>query len=349
MRRFDVAVVGAGVSGSVCARRLAELDPSAEILLIDRLQDRRYDRYHASCGEALSRTAFKEAGLPSRHVRDRIRTVREHWPGGISIEEKAEGVVIDRPSYLRSLHRELEGRAELEKASLRRAVREGGRIVLRTDGGEICCRAVVGADGAFSTVRRCLFDEAPTATIAVEQYLVDEEPEQGVMEFFYGERYRGGYRWRFPCGGMSNQGFPRGSDERPERAVQRGGRHIPVGAVHRVASSGACLLGDAGSMVNPLSFGGIRAAMVSAAKAAEAIASQDLDSYQRWWAGSGFSDPLFLEAYEECKGWDDRRMEAFMRPFAKGYRALPALGAMLRGGPDSRVVRAFLRSFKYGW
>ncbi len=349
MRRVDVAVIGAGVSGSVCARRLAELDPSADILVLDRLSERRYDRYHASCGEALSLRSFKESALPLRHVRDRIHAVREHWPGGIVIEEKSEGAVIDRPSFLRSLHSELEGRAELEKASLRKAVREGGHIILRTDGGEICCRTVVGADGAFSTVRRSLFEEVPAASIPVEQYLVDEEAEQGVIEFFYGERYRGGYRWRFPCGDMSNQGFPRGCDDRPRRAVEKGGRHIPIGGVRKVASTGACLLGDAGSMVNPLSFGGIRVAMLSATKAAEAIASQDMGSYQRWWSGSGFSDPLFQEAYGACKAWDDRRMELFMRPFAQGYRTLPMLAALLRGGEDSRVARAFLKSFKYGW
>lgn len=349
LRSVDVLVVGAGLSGSMFARELSGLDDGLDIVMIDRLTDERYDRYHRICGEAISAQGFKELSMRPRHVRNHIVKAREIWPGDIVIEERAEGHIIDRPAFLRSLHDDVEGKIGLEQSSLRSLRREGDGFIAETSSGLFRCSQVVGADGAFSLVRRHLSPSRPREVIAVKQFIVDETPEKGVIEFTYGQRYAGGYAWRFPCGEMSNVGFPHGRGEAPGNVVEENARYIPIGHVDPLPHSNALLLGDAAGMVNPLSFGGIRVAMLSAQMAARAVAEGETSRYRKWWNRSGFSKDSFWAAYEVSKEWDDDRMAAFMEGFRGGYGPRGLAGAMLRGGEDRLVAKAFLHSFRYGW
>ncbi|MDI3541856.1 MAG: digeranylgeranylglycerophospholipid reductase [Candidatus Methanomethylophilaceae archaeon] len=348
MKDVDVAVVGAGISGTVFCWAMQRIDPDVRIVCIDRLDDRRFDRYHSICGEAVSKQAFKELPFSPRCVCNRIEKVREIWPGDIVIEERAKGYILDRPTFLHDLQDECE-EVSFEKRTLRSVRRDGERMVLSTDIEEIVCDVVIGADGAFSTVRRSLFGSSAPVTIPVSQFIVDEVSDSGVIEFVYGERYGGGYRWRFPCGDFSNVGFPHGCDEVPERTLAKGGRHIPIGGVESIVVPGACLLGDAAAMVNPVSFGGIRVAMLSAVKAAEAVAKGDLGVYQRWWDSSGFSDPIFMKAYEVSCRWRDKDMIEFMTPFRHGYRPAAIFRALLGNEKHVTVAKAYMKSFRYGW
>ena len=349
MRSVNILVVGAGLSGSMFARELSRLDPNLDILLVDRLADGRFDRYHRICGEAVSDRAFKELSMEPRNVRNRIVRAREKWPGDIVIEEKAEGYILDRPAFLHSLHDDIDGKVDFEQSSLHSLRKEGVAIIADTSSGAIRCSKVIGADGAFSTVRKHLSSQRPRRTIAVKQFVVDEPSEEGVIEFTYGQRYDGGYSWRFPCGGMSNLGFPRGCGDTPANVVEENARYIPIGHVDPLPMSDVLLLGDAAAMVNPLSFGGIRVAMLSAQKAAQAIADGDTSLYRRWWNGSGFNNGSFWDAYMVSKGWDDQRMTRFMEDFRGGYGISGLAKAMLRGGEGRMVAKAFMQSFRYGW
>ena len=349
MRSVDVLVVGAGLSGSMFARELSGLNPELEVMLIDRLADNRFDRYHRICGEAVSDRAFKELSMGPRHVRNRIVKAREIWPGDIIIEERAKGFVIDRPAFLRSIHEEIEGKVDFEQSSLRSLQREGETIIAQTTSGTVRCSKVIGADGAFSTVRKHLSSDRPRHMIPVKQFIIDEPSEEGTIEFTYGQRYAGGYSWRFPCGGMSNVGFPRGCDDNPRNVVEENARFIPIGNIDPLPVGNVLLLGDAAAMVNPLSFGGIRVAMLSAQNAARAIAGGDTSEYQRWWKGCGFSNVSFWNAYQASKGWDDDRMTSFMERFRGGYGLIGLTKAMLNGGEDRMVAKAFMHSFRYGW
>ncbi len=349
LRSVDVLVVGAGLSGSMFARELSRLDPDMDIIMIDRLADGRFDRYHRICGEAVSDRAFKELSMEPRHVRNRIVKAREIWPGDIVIEENANGFIIDRPAFLRSIHDEIRGKVDIEQSSLRSLQRERDAIIAETSSGDIRCSNVIGADGAFSTVRKNLSSDFPRQTIPVKQFIVDQPSEEGTIEFTYGQRYAGGYSWRFPCGGMSNVGFPLGCGDLPLNVVEENARFIPIGSVDPLPVSNALLLGDAAAMVNPLSFGGIRVAMLSAQKAAQALAKGDTSEYQRWWKGCGFSNESFWNAYQVSKVWDDDRMTRFMENFRGGYGLLGLTRAMLKGGEDRMVAKAFMHSFRYGW
>ena len=70
--------------------------------LIDRLDDRKFGIYHRMSGEAINKDAFKR--LPPARSRATLSMssalIREHYPGGRTIEAKVNGYILDRPAFI---------------------------------------------------------------------------------------------------------------------------------------------------------------------------------------------------------------------------------------------------------
>ena len=322
------------------------------MLLLDRLDEARFSRYHRMCGEAMSERAVEDISpLPLKAVRHRITRVRELWPGDIEIVERENGVILDRPRFISSIHSGVEAKGgEIDKGNVTGVRKEGDLYRVETKEGSYLTRYLVGADGAFSRVRNDLFEERPKVSVAVKQFILDERPEDdGTITFIYGHRYGGGYRWSFPCGENVNVGYPKGTDEPGGKVLEENGRYIPIGGLECIVRGNACLVGDAAAMANPLSFGGIRVAMLAGRRAAEAIARDDLPRYQKWWSRSKFSNPRFLRAYMQVKDWDDETMRRSTEPFRNGYKALPFIRSMVRMPENINMYMAYYFTFRYGW
>jgi geranylgeranyl reductase family protein len=192
-------------------------------------------------------------------------------------------------------------------------------------GGRIACKLVIGADGAHSAVARALgVRESPAAHLgyALRGYYSGVEGLGDKLEiYYYDKRTLPGYGWIFPAGdGLANVGIGifigelRRSkkkmrellDEfleatpavaqrcRNARPVGRAlGWPLPVSSAHRpTVFDGAMLVGDAASLVDPLTGEGIYTAVVSGRSAARAalraMAAGDfsgaaLRSHEREW------------------------------------------------------------------
>lgn len=352
MNRFDVVIAGAGLAGLSCGIHLLLHRSDLKVMILDRLSSDSYNRYHRMCGEALSDATVKEMSpIELAGVRHRILFAEEHWPDGTVIKAKAKGYIIDRPKFLSSLqHRFKELGGEIREDCLL-DVRDGGDgFTIRTKTGEVSCDWMVGADGAFSRVRSNLFQDRPRSMIAVKQFLLRHKAvSDDTIVFHYHSRYQGGYRWEFPCGEYTNMGYPKGCQEPYGDIEEENGRYIPIGALREVVKGRCCLVGDAAGMVNPVSFGGIRVALLSGRKAADSLAKGDLEAYQSWWIDSPYSLPAFYEAYLQGKEWSDDEMTDFIHPFRRGYSPLAFLLAYLSKPKQRRMIVAYLRSFKVGW
>jgi menaquinone-9 beta-reductase len=144
--------------------------------------------------------------------------------------------------------------------------------------------AVIGCDGANSTVRRLLGaprGEPDGTAVAVRGYAPTVlDPERLVIEFARGTYPA--YAWSFPMAGGSNVGFGvfdrRGGGSRAELLERLGrllpdhppapetvkGHHLPLSTAPRWHPDGRVLLaGDAASLVNPLTGEGIYDAVAS--------------------------------------------------------------------------------------
>ncbi len=353
MDEYHTVIVGAGPAGSSVASRLCpQLAPDQRVLMLERLPENKFDRYHRMCGEGISHAGLKEAGcLDRRLIVDNITRAVEHWPEDIVIETRLKGYIIDRTAVLRELRKRFEGSGgSVSRDSVVSIRRSGhGFILGTTSGQELRCKYLVGADGAQSVVRNELFQEQKITKIWAVQAVLDVRPEKGAIHFHYDQRYAGGYRWVFPNGDMTRIGFPRGTDEIPEDAVELHQRAVPMGNPTKLVAGNACIVGDAAGLVNPVSFGGIRTALVSGRMAADAIARKDLGLYQTCWKRSGFADPVFMAAYQRLAKMNNGEMARSIRPYKGGVTAFNHAKAMLKH-PEFRVLyRAYGLSLRYGW
>jgi flavin-dependent dehydrogenase len=284
-------------------------------------------------------------------VLNRIHRAEEIWPGDLSITSRADGYIIDRALFLRDIIQEfIDHGGMVCNGSVRTVLRKGERFALGLRSGEtLSCSYLVGADGACSRVRKNLFGEEPPLMVPARQYLLDREMPGDVIRFHYGSRYGGGYKWEFPFGGMTKVGFPAGTDDLGEEAVESHARMIPAGGLSRVVQGNACLVGDAAAQANPLTFGGIRVAMVAGKMAARAICDGDIGTYERWWRSSTFSSPIFLRVYRRLVGMSEEELRNSVLPFQRGYGPLSYAKAYLTRPGFRDMYRAYRLTNEYGW
>jgi digeranylgeranylglycerophospholipid reductase len=349
---YDVVIIGAGPAGAAAGYFLRRLDPRTSVLTVDRLGGTRYARYHRMCGEAVSEAAFRDlAPLAPKAVVHKVSKVREVWPGGTVLETRSDGFILDRPKFLQGMLSDYSsmGGVTTEDAVEGIAQDDNGVTVRLTSGRSIKAGKVIGADGAHSVVRRTLFKEEPPVMLWTEQHLVKKQVDSDTMTFIQAEKYKGGYRWEFPAGELARIGFPRGTDAVSEEIVETHRRAIPAGGLSRVVLGNALLAGDAAAMANPLTSGGIRVAMLSGRRAAEAIVAGDIGRYQGWWSSSPFAQDKYLKAFMKFQGMTDQDYVRAARGFGGPVKAASLIWAYLVRPEYRDIYRAYGPSGKYGW
>lgn len=351
MDKVDVAVVGAGPAGAVAGFFLKNRKEDLDVVMIDRLDDGKYSRYHRMCGEAISHAAFRElAPLGPTNVVHHIKWVREEWPGGKIVEGPAVGYILDRPAFLRGIvdrYRSLGGET-VRDAVEAIDVNADGSLLTLTSGRTLLAKHVIAADGANSIVRRTFFHEEPRVKLWTEQHIVRRKMRDDTITFIQAEKYQGGYRWEFPAGEFCRIGFPRGADSMEnEDVIETHRRAIPMGGVPVLVRDNVYLVGDAAAMPNPLTAGGIRVAMLSGRKAAEAVLSGRPASYQKWWASSPFSSERFMSAFSKLRDMSDGDYERASQGFSSN---LLRLAWCYINRPEFRdLYRTYAASGIYGW
>lgn len=340
--RCEVLVVGSGPAGVSAARALR----GADAIVLERLSDAPFSRYHSICGEAVSDRMLRKAGVGFGDSVAAVDTISISFPGGVDIRIPVKGHVMDRPSMLRSLRRECGARFVHGTATSVREADDG--YVVETTAGEIRCRYLIGADGAHSVVRRDLFGSSPAGTIPVVNAIVPGEGGS-VLGFTVGEEYGGLYTWRFPSHpGTVSVGLPKGAPD-PTGVIEKGARDLPYGGVPEVVRGNALLVGDAAGMANAICYGGIGVAMMSGIRAAEAVRDGRPSRYGRWYRRCIYTNHHFLEAHETFRGWSDDDIRDAMEPFRGGYSVSRGLYAILRRPSFANVYFSVWVAFRQGW
>jgi flavin-dependent dehydrogenase len=186
-----VAVVGAGPSGSLLAWRLAR--DGADVTIFDPSHPREKPCGGGVTARALDRLppAPDDDPLPGRRVSEcRFDSGEGDWVD----------VTLPRPMLVAS-------RRELDAWLLRRAIAAGARHVaervrvvddggrLVTNGRDVVCDVVVGADGATSLVRRTFLGPTPTRRLAIAAGWFARGTAPALVRFTPGIT---GYSWLFP-------------------------------------------------------------------------------------------------------------------------------------------------------
>ena len=293
-QQYDLIVVGAGPAGCAAAISALRVRPSARVLLLDRAPLGR-DKV---CGDGIAPHAVTElealdvTGVLPHEI---VATVRLSAPGGDSSSAvtASAGYVVPRAAFDERLARAaIEAGADFVQHKVT-VVRQGPDAV-EADGR---WRApwLVGADGSNSVVRRRAGQAANTGdamAVAIRGYVPSPAHVPKALHIRWDSRRAGGlcYAWAFPTAhGMTNVGYGMssaavtgGRAELVERmhallpdydldGAQLTGHTLPLSIARPQPSVGRFLLvGDAASLINPLTGEGIYSAIASGATAGAA-------------------------------------------------------------------------------
>jgi len=299
----DVAVVGAGPSGSLAATAAAE--QGADVIL---LEEHPRVGLPIFCAEGLSLNGLKDAGVePTQEVvSQKITKVRVFTPNRRHLELTSSdwvGYTINRDVFDRVLsEKAVDAGAELMTGTrATKVLKEGGVVsgVLARRGGEavrIEAKVVIGADGYASTVRRSaglgrVFPDFVTCAQYRLGNLSLDEPEAN--EFYLGSKVApGAYAWVFPKSGeVANVGvgvrrvhtdppisyLKRFVESDPrfreaEILMVNGGITPVSGVLDTIVDDGLMLVGDAAGQLIPCTGAGVHSGVVAGRIAGEVAA-----------------------------------------------------------------------------
>ncbi len=305
----DVAVIGAGPAGSSVALRLARA--GVGVALLDRA---RFPRTKV-CGEylspgavgALAELGFSDAIAALGHPIRRV-ALSAFGCDPVVLSLPAGGATAMPRSVLDALLRDAAiaaGASAVEGVFVGlRSERPLWRVIYRDGAGAeraIVARAIVGADGAWSTVARSAGlagSSRRRGRWAVGGHLnVGTAAESETLEMFVGV---GGYYARNPLGGghvnsMLVMPAPVADDVRADEVVAEitGGRHrfdggsltkrVAIGPLHyaprAIAAHGVALAGDAAGMLDPFVGQGVAIALESSAPTFEGVLAHLAGAY----------------------------------------------------------------------
>lgn len=289
--QYDVVIVGAGPSGTTCARELAAHD--ASVLLIDK----KSPGWHKPCGGGIPEVMFEPFEVPTAlgFATPKVRVV-DARQRELNIPMRYRTVYRDRfDEHLAAQAQEAGAEVSFDTMLLDVERADPGFLV-RTSGGSCRAKYLVGADGCMSTVRRKLFPEQlaeSMCAIAVEHWY---RVPHGItsLEFFVEPAILDtGYVYVFPKDpGLLVIGIAGIGVEKPRAVLERllelpryraltgdapvaavHGARIPYRHLSRLRDGRLLLIGDAAGLNTPIIFAGIPIALQSGRLAGEALAA----------------------------------------------------------------------------
>jgi geranylgeranyl diphosphate/geranylgeranyl-bacteriochlorophyllide a reductase len=284
-------VIGGGLAGSTAANELAGRGHS--VLLLDRPADKK------PCG-AIPPRLLEQFEIPEDLLTARLKLARIVSPSGRIVDMPMDdGFVgmVDRPRFDEWLRKRAAaaGAISLAATFVRLTRNEDGTAVVNyevagsTERGSVQTRAIVGADGAVSTVAQQAISGAGRSGHRILYHEVVRSPETGTggfdearCEIHHREALAPGfYAWIFPNGTTTSigAGSPASVASLREQSaldraetLRRESATLPLGPLPRWDNGrDVVLAGDAAGLVAPATGEGIYYAMASARLAAECV------------------------------------------------------------------------------
>ena len=305
---YDVAIIGAGPAGATFACELAMRMPSTRILLIDG----QTEQNAKPCGGLLSPDAQKvlaelELTLPNAVLADpQIFSVHTIDLGtGITRVYQRHYLNMDRLAFDRWLLDRLPQSVQVVHGRCTEIQKEDSfALQVHTEGGRRTyrARALVGADGASSIVRRQFFTRQPYKYVSIQQWFAGSDPAIPAYACIFDKQTSDSCSWlirKDNCtifGGAFAKSHGR---EAFEAQKQRLEQHLGVrfGEPIRTEACQVCsprrmrdfitgkdgvyLIGEAAGLISASSFEGISSALLSGRMLAKAFCKGEHASITR--------------------------------------------------------------------
>lgn len=297
---YDIAVVGAGPAGAVFAKEMARSRPELEILLIDGQSP----DSAKPCGGLLAPDAQKllarfDLVLPKSVLEDpqifAVETI--DIDKGLVRYYQRHYLNMDRYAFDRWLISLVSPSVEVVKGRCGEIKRDGElySVSIERDGGSetVSARAIVGADGGGSVVRRTFFAPMRVQYVAIQQWFENKGQSLPYYSCIFDEKTSDSCSWTIHKGGyvifggaFKKQGCRKAFDE--QRSRLEGFIKNSFGDAVRTEAclvssprsmkdfctgkDGVFLLGEAAGFISASSFEGLSSAMYSGKVLADAIA-----------------------------------------------------------------------------
>lgn len=292
----DVLVVGAGPVGSFTARKIAE--KGFKVVLAE---EHEKIGEPAHCTGLVTPRVLEIAGIGKKAIQSKIYGADIHSPDGAVLPvrgKRIEAFSIDRIAFDRALsERAVEAGAQLLAGTrISDCIRKNGKAVAAAKHGEekfeIGAKLVIGADGAFSPIRRSAAIKEPGEILYGYQAEFDEvQLDESKVDVFTGSGIAPGFfAWIVPAGkGRARAGLCTTSQKptagqyfesfvsRPEvkeilgdaKIARKMAGVVPLGAPNKTHSNSLMIVGDAAAQVKPTSGGGIYTGLTCAGECAK--------------------------------------------------------------------------------
>ncbi|MBU0471815.1 MAG: NAD(P)/FAD-dependent oxidoreductase [Nanoarchaeota archaeon] len=308
---YDLVVVGAGPAGSTAARVAA--DNGLKVALVDK---RSRIGFPKQCAEGVNAFILDFLGLKLKKewISNKIDSALAGCPdkGLVFLKtNNCKGYILDRKKFDSGLaDLAVDAGVELLKSSPVVGLENKNTIVRLKSGKNLKARAVIGADGPSSIVARSAGLGVPSSGIGLQYEIKGKIDYPNTIRAFAGLNVvENGFGWIFPKKDTFNIGV--GSyrqvylKERLDNLVkltgvkgkilETNGGLIPLGgSLLKFYSDNLMLVGDAAGHTNPLTGGGIPAAIFDGELAARILVEElesekmDFSRYQTEWEKSVF-------------------------------------------------------------
>ncbi len=292
-----MAVIGCGITGAAFAFKIRKTGLDVAVFERNPVLGR-----PVRCGCGFSKNSFISSGIPLREefVVSRLEGICFVTPSHFRYYNNASrGYILKKDllvSYLAGKAEQAGVRFFRDERIISVEMEESGKYLLRSSKGKYRCEVMVDCSGISSPVHSYLGLETVPTLGAVRFLYPSEEFDPrwiGVSQedyvyanfIFHPKILPGGYAWVFPMGQNVQVGAVcRGNPARslrnlighhhrsfPESNNVTGGRIPCNGPVKKLVYNRILLLGESGSLVNPMNFAGNYSGMLSAKIAADAV------------------------------------------------------------------------------
>ncbi len=294
---MKVVIIGAGPAGLITSLNLLEKGATPLIL------EKEPEIKSTACGEALSLRRLAEIPFPSApYIAKKACGVKMFFPGGSVDQLDIECAVLDRTGWLQGMAQEVTRRGAKVRLSAEVSGINAASITLKS-GEQLEFDILIGADGPGSCVARHL--GLKHATIVASQYRIAYDTrDMDYLEFYFDKRFSFGYAWIFPKEGTVNVGsggnftqldaFLRDKGLDRYEIITKEAGTIPASGIGKLVRRNIALIGDAASMPNPMTLGGLSPIVLASHILAENL--DNLAEYEKQVRSHPMASPVLLRA-----------------------------------------------------
>ncbi|UCH71472.1 MAG: NAD(P)/FAD-dependent oxidoreductase [Thermoplasmatales archaeon] len=257
---MKTVIIGGGPAGLITGLRLLEKENETLIL------EKKPKIASTACAEGCDIKSLKKIPFDSSsYISKKIKGFKLVFPDGKWLLCNTDGVVLDRNRWLKGMADEFKKRGGTLKTNANvKSIKESNLIL--QNGEQIKYDRLIGADGPYSIIGKNMGINQKHPC-GVQYKIKYDTSNMDYLELYLDKKFSEHYSWVFPKDNVINVGLLGKFSQLDsfldylkieKNIVSKEGGAIPLcGISKKIVEENKALIGDAASMTNPLSGGGI--------------------------------------------------------------------------------------------